>query len=141
MRKTIEVLGAAVLFGTATLAYASKSAQFADEFSVLQSYSGSGPMYHPAPTFRNRPDDPTKGLTERGMQARSNGDPPWQPAPPAEPITPTFAQTNPHGLPFAYYEAASSHSDEFKLPPDSGAPAYATAWEGARSRVMGRRTG
>lgn len=130
MRKTIEVIGAAVLFGTATLASASTPTQFADEFSVLQSYSGTGPMYHPAPTFSNRADDPSTGLTERTTQALSNGDPVWQPNAPAAPLTPTFAQTNPRGLSFAYYQAAASNSDEFKLAPNSGAPAYATAWEG-----------
>ena len=128
MNKTIEVFGAAVLLATATVASASTPAQkFADEFSVLQSESSGAPAYHPAPTFSNRADDPTNGLTEGAMQALSNGDPAWQPKPAVEPMKPTFAQTNRHGLPFAYYEAVASNSDAFKLPPDSGAPAYATS--------------
>jgi hypothetical protein len=128
MKKAIEVFGAALLLATATVASARTPAQkFADEFSVLQAESSGAPAYHPAPTFSNRAEDPTKGLTERAMQALSNGDPAWQPKPAGAPMKPTFAQMNPHGLPFAYYQAVASNSDAFKLPPNSGAPAYATS--------------
>ena len=134
MKSIPEVIAAGLLVATATLAVAQTPAEsFADRFKVMQSYSAIGPAYHPAPTFSNRADDPTTGLTESQMQALSNEDPEWQAN--AAPVHsssggPTFAQTNPHGLPFEYYEAASSSSNAFKLPAEAGAPAYATAAAG-----------
>ena len=67
-----EVVVAGLLVATATLAGAQTPAKsFADRFKVMQSYSGTGPAYHPAPTFSSHADDPT-GLTESQMQALSN---------------------------------------------------------------------
>ena len=131
MKSIPEVIAAGLLVATATLAVAQTPAEsFADRFKVMQSYSGTGPAYHPAPPSSNHADDPVTGLTESQMQALSNEDPEWQAnvAPVhANNEGPTFAQTNPNGLSFEYYEAASSNSNAFKLPAEAGAPAYATA--------------
>jgi hypothetical protein len=134
MKSIPEVIAAGLLVATATLAGAQTPAEsFADRFEVMQSYSGTGPAYHPAPTFSDHADDPVTGLTESQMQALSNEDPTWQSD--VAPVHsngggPTFAQTNPHGLPFEYYEAISSNSHEFKFPAEAGAPAYGTAATG-----------
>jgi len=134
MKRIPEVIAAGLLVATATLAVAQTPAEsFADRFKVMQSYSGAGPAYHPAPTLSSHADDPVAGLTEREMQALSNEDPMWQSS--GAPVHSnnggsTFAQTNPHGLPFEYYEAASSSSNAFKLPAEAGSPAYATAATG-----------
>ena len=134
MKSIPEVIAAGLLVATTTIAVAQTPAEsFADRFKVMQSYSGAGPAYHPAPTFTGHADDPVTGLTESQMQALSNEDPAWQSN--VAPIHSnnggsTFAQTNPQGLPFEYYEAASSSSNAFKLPAEAGAPAYATAAPG-----------
>jgi hypothetical protein len=49
MRNTMKVIGTALLFGTATLAYAMTPAQFADEFRVLQAESSGAPAFHSPP--------------------------------------------------------------------------------------------
>ncbi len=130
MKRSVEIVGAALLVAVSTLAAARTTAQsFADEFKVMQSYSGSGPMYHASPTLSANAQDPSAGLTENGMQALSNGDPTWQPTVMTHSTSavPALARTNPHGLSFEFYQAASSNSDEFKLPPGSGAPAFMKA--------------
>jgi hypothetical protein len=132
MKSIPEVVAAGLLVATATLAGAQTPAKsFADRFKVMQSYSGTGPAYHPAPTFSSHADDPT-GLTESQMQALSNEDPAWQAevAPVHSNNGARFAQTNPKGLPFEYYEATSSNSNAFKLPDEAGAPAYGPAATG-----------
>ncbi len=143
MNKLSKITAALLLAGTATLAAAQtlhpdKAKAFADELAVLQSYSGTGSMYHPAPsTFSQTSQDPATALTATNMQARSDESSMYQSdhgnVHPSN--GPTFAQANPHGLRISYYQAASSHDDEWKLPASAGARAYATASAGAAAAI------
>jgi hypothetical protein len=128
MNGTTRVTLAALLLGSATLVTAQTPAQkFHDQFRVWQSYTGGAPYELSAPTFSNEPQDPSTGLTTAEMQALSSEAPVWHPKQPTASSGPTFAQTNPHGLPFGYYQAAASNSDAFKYLPSAGEPAFATA--------------
>ncbi len=132
MNKLTKITVAALLAGTATIAAAQQNSAkaFADQFATLQSYSGSSAsqLWSPAPkTFSSKSDDPATPLTENEMQARSDESGLYQ----ADHGNvhpdkgPTFAQLNPHGLPFAYYQAESSNSGEWKMPA-SATTAYAS---------------
>jgi hypothetical protein len=133
MKSISNVIVAGILAGTATLAGAQAPAgSFVDRFNAMESYSGTGPAFHPAPASGKRNEDPVSRLNESQMQARSDEEPMWQSnVAPVQSNGPTFAQTNPGGLPFAYYEALSSKSDRLKLPVAAGAPADATASNGS----------
>src|SRR5712672_92840 len=114
MNTTTRVTLAALVIGSTTLAVAQTPAQkFADQFRVWQSYTGGAPYALSAPKFGNEPQDPTTGLTTADMQALSSGAPAWRQTQPPVSSGPTFAQTNPDGLPFDYYQAAASNSDAF----------------------------
>ncbi len=129
MNTTTRVTLAALLLGSATLVAAQTPAQkFADQFRVWQSYAnGAQPYRLTAPTFSNEPQDPTAGLTTAEMQALSSEGPAWHPNQPLVSSGPTFAQANPNGLSFDYYQAAAANSDAFKYSPSAGEPAFATA--------------
>ena len=125
---TTRVALAALLLGSATLvAGQTPTQQFADQFRVLQSYTDGQPYRLSAPQFRNEPQDPATGLTTADLQPLSNGSPAWRPSPPPAFNGPTFAQANPHGLPFDYYQAAATDFDAFKYSPSASEPAFVTA--------------
>jgi len=128
MIDTTRVTLAALLLGSATLVAAQTPAEkFANQFREWQSYTGGQPYRLSAPKFSNEPQDPTTGLTTADMQALSSGAPTWHTNQPPVSTGPTFAQANPHGLPFDYYEAAAADSDAFKYSPSAGEPAFVTA--------------
>jgi hypothetical protein len=129
MNSATRVTLAALLLGNATLVAAQTPAQkFASEIRAWQSYVSGSPAYRlTTPTFSDEPQDPTAGLTTAEMQAVSSEGPEWHPKQPPVSSGPAFAQANPHGLPFDYYQAVAADSDAFKYPPSAGEPAFATA--------------
>ena len=145
MNRTLKATITAVLLGTATLAVAQSPAEsFADY--LRRSQALVGPHFKPRPTFSNAPRTPVPGLSIRDYQATSSDSPAWQldQGKVHASKESTFAQTHPHGLPLAAYQAYSSDSLQFKLPPDSNMPAFATA-DGAtvakQAATPTRRTG
>jgi hypothetical protein len=135
MNKLVKFGLAAVLAGSATLSAAQQQSatRFADEFAYLQSLSGSSAsqFYHPAPsTFNSTSRGPAIALTVAAMQRLSNSRNALY-APEQFNVHPdkgpTFASANPRGLSFSFYQAASSNSDEWKLPAYAWPPTYATA--------------
>jgi hypothetical protein len=129
MNSTTRVTLAALLLGSATLVAAQTPAQqFADQIRDWQSYLSGNPAYRlTAPELSNEPQDPTTGLTIAEMQALSSEGPEWHPEQPSVPSGPAFAQANPHGLSFDYFQAVAADSDAFKYSPSAGEPAFATA--------------
>jgi hypothetical protein len=138
MNKLVKIGVAALIAGTATVAAAQQRSptRFGVDFAYLQSLSGNSAsqFYHPAPkTFSRTSQDPATPLTVAEMQRKSDNHNALY-APDEFNVhpdkRPTFAQTNRHGLPFSFYQAASSNSDEWKVPADgtaSGSSAVASA--------------
>jgi hypothetical protein len=137
MNKTLKLAIGAVLVGAATLASAqtqSRAQAFADQFKQMQSLQSVGTYtFKPAPTVRNKPDDPVQGQsfsdTFAQMQSlQDTGTNTFKPASvlsarAADPVgKESFADT------FARMQAESSNSGEFKLPPGHDAPAFATVY-------------
>jgi len=130
MNHAFKIAAATLLLGSATLALAQAPKEsFADTFARMQSLSSPAPAFHQPTPSGSISDDPAVPLTTAQMQAWSSETPMWQldhgrinPA-----NGPTFAQSHPHGLPFDFYQAAASNSDEYKLAPGPDTPAFATA--------------
>jgi hypothetical protein len=135
MNNTLKLAIGAVLIGAATLASAqtqSRAQLFAEQFKQMQALQDTGTnTFKPAPTFRNKPDDPVQGRSFSDafaqMQAlQDTGTYTFKPASvlsarAADPVgKESFADT------FARMQAASSNSGEFKLPPRPDTPAFAT---------------
>src|SRR5262249_28041233 len=81
MNKLVKIGVATLVAGAGTLAAAQNSSpSFAEEFAILQSYSGTGQMYHPVPkTFDRSSDDPATPLSVSEMQALSSESSMYQP--------------------------------------------------------------
>src|SRR5258705_12236022 len=127
MNRTLKTSITAVLLGTATLAVAQSPAEsFADY--IRRSQALVGPHFKQRPTFTSAPRKPVPVLSIRDYQAMSSDSPAFQLDQGKGDASkePTFAQTHPHGLPFAAYQAYSSDSPAFKLPPGPDTPAFAT---------------
>jgi len=149
MKKSVSVVLAILLAGSTSLAVAQTSAatvanassgtdwtamkkRFADQIATFQNLSDSrSPAWSLSkPTFSNTPTDPTAGLNEREMQALSSESPMWRPDHGKVEVDrgPSFAQTNPHGLTEADYQALSSESSTYQnLDRVGGSSALASA--------------
>lgn len=117
----------AVLLGvTASLAHAeSANDSFAGRFAAMQALSSNSSQWQPAaPQRGNGPRNAAVALSLRDMQALNSDSPVWQidQGRVAVDRGPTFAQTHPHGLAFAQYQAYASNSNEFSLPASAVAP-------------------
>lgn len=139
MNKSLIYVALAIALSSATAATAQTSTAsdsaarakaFADQYRVLQSYSGTGPTWQlkrPAPA--TTPDDPSPGLTVSGMQAASSEAPTFHPeasAPTAIAAAPAYP-AGPHGLSYAQMQALSSESPTYQLANQADATALASA--------------
>ena len=126
MNKSRHVVVALLLGATASLAHAQSGGDsFAGNFAALQALSSNSSQWQPAaPQIANGPRNASVALSLRAMQALNSDSPVWQID--QGRITPdrgpTFAQTHPHGLAFAQYQAYASNSGEFSAPANTVAP-------------------
>jgi hypothetical protein len=143
MNPTFKILTATVMAGAASLALAQTPKEsFAETFARMQAESSNSSHYQPTtPSSSSQAADPTTGLKERELQALSSESPGWQLD---NRITvdhgPTFAQTHPHGIPFAEYQAESSNGGEFKQPGETATTSLAGADTGTTTGSAAKPT-
>src|SRR5216110_3473370 len=129
MNKSLNVALAIFLGGTASLAIAqSPKESFADTFANMQSLSSnSSEWQREKPVFSKAPRETSTGLSIREMQALSSDSPVWliDQGKVEFDHGSTFAQTHPHGLSFAQYQAYASNSGEFALPSNADVSSFA----------------
>ena len=126
MTKPLHAVIAVLLGATASLAQAQAAGEtFASNFAALQALSSNSSQWQPdRPQLGNGPRNAPEALSLAGLQALSSDSPVWQIDHGRVPLDrgPTFAQTHPHGLAFAQYQAYASNSGEFRLPASAVAP-------------------
>jgi hypothetical protein len=129
MNKSLNVALAILLGGTASLAVAqSPKESFADTFATMQGLSSNSSNWQgDKPVFSKAPRQRSAGFSLRETQALSSDSPVWQIDQGKVQFDqgPTFAQTHPHGLSFAQYQAYASNSGEFALPPNADTSSFA----------------
>src|SRR6266550_3885042 len=142
MKKSLNVALAILLGGTASLAVAqSPKESFADMFASMQAASSNSSNWQrDKPVFSKAPREPSAGFSIREMQALASDSPGWQIDQGKVEFDrgPTFAQTHPHGLSFAQYQAYASNSGEFALAP--GADMSSIAATGTVNMAGGKPT-
>jgi len=113
---TVAAALAVLLLGAMPLARAQSSApSFADTFADMQSLSSDSIQYQrEKPVISKAPAARVARFSLRDMQALSSDSPLWQvdAGKPALDRGPTFANTHPHGLSFAEYQALASNAPE-----------------------------
>ena len=129
MNKSLNVALAILFCGTASLALAqSPKEAFADTFATMQGLSSNSSNWQgDKPVFSKAPRERSAGFSLRDMQALSSDSPVWQIDQGKVQFDqgPSFAQTHPHGLSFAQYQAYASNSGEFALPTNADMPSVA----------------
>ena len=130
MNKSLSVALAILVGGTASLAIAqSPKESFADTFAAMQELSSNSSNWQrDKPFFSKTPRERSAGYSIRDMQALSSDSPGWQIDQGRVEFDrgPTFAQSHPHGLSFAQYQAYASNSGEFALSPTADMSIAAT---------------
>ena len=117
MNRTFKLVVVAAIAGSSRFALAASSgaASFADAFAGMQALSSNSSQWQPA---QRAPAGTTvarhEPLSIRDYQALSSNSSQWQfDQGVSIDRGPTFAQTHPHGIPFADYQALSANSDQY----------------------------